>query len=586
MDTQVSLICFRNELKTRNLNGYIIPRSDIFGDEEVQPANERLCSISGFSGSAGLAIIIEEKAKIFVDGRYILQVKKEVSNQWDVGFLKKSLIIDWLKKNVKEKSIIGFDPWILRAAELVNLSSELLISKIKLQKVSIKIFDKLWLNRPKTVQSKSILWNEKYFGQDSKLKVAKLCKKMDEENLDALFISKSSQICWLLNLRGKDLKFSPLIQAFAIILSDKSIHLFVGDKSKLEFDQNLITIYNISSLKSFIAKLNISNISLKLEKTPFIIYELLKKKNVKIVSNFTFLEENFSIKSRDEIELIRNVHIRDGVALVKFLFWLKNNICKKISIDEFQAAQKLSSFRAYDDKFVSDSFPTISASGQNSAIVHYKPTQNSKSLIKREDLFLIDSGGQYFDGTTDITRTISFKIQNNEIKKTYTRVLQSHIALATAVFPEETKGNELDIISRQNLWKHGLDYNHGTGHGVGYFLEVHETPPSISRNSIDQIKKGMLVSNEPGYYKEGGFGVRIENLMIVDDYKIVDGLNFLKFKTLSLCPLENSLIVNNLLAINEKKWINNYHLKVRKKIAPFLTDLEREWLFKNTEKLL
>ena len=408
---------------------------------------------------------------------------------------------------------------------------------------------------------------------------------MKTKNLDAIIVTQPNQLSWLLNIRGNDLAFTPLFLGFGLLTIDGTLKIFSRSNKKVFNNGNSkFTNHSFEKLVSYISNFKNKKIAVNTFHCPSIIYEEMKENKIVIEDNFSFLQTISTIKNNVEIAFIKNCHKRDGAALVKFLFWLEKNIYHQ-KISEYDASTKLMEFRSKDKNFICESFHTIAASGSNGAIVHYRPSKENSKFINTKDMFLLDSGGQYFDGTTDITRTISFEEQPQEIKNFYTFVLKSHISLAKLIFHNETAGNELDTIARSVLWEQGLDYNHGTGHGVGYCLGVHEFPPIISRRRSGPLQKGQLLSNEPGYYVPKKFGIRLENLIIVEKANLLKLNNFLKFTTVSLCHFEMNLINKNLLNKDEIIWINNYHKDVYRHLKELLTNEEKKWLKNKTIRI-
>ena len=586
MKQQIKLKTLRQELISMGCNALIQPKLDKFGGEEVHSSEDKLKAVSGFTGSAGMAIIFLNKAILFVDGRYTIQARNEVDNEWEVCDLTAKSWIKCIKDNLNEKEVVVFDPWIIRAYQYKQLCDQLEKSNISIRPIGNDIYENIWSQRPKASNKDLLQWDEEFAGEKASSKLKRLTSEMIKKDIDALVITQPSQLCWLLNIRGKDTQFTPLFLAFGVVYKDGSVFIFDSRKIKINIKKDLnIKIFKFMEIIEVLKKFQGKRIAINIFHTPFIIEHQLKENNAIIVTSFDSLDKISVRKNIVEIKNIRETHKRDGASVVKFLCWLEENIFKN-KINEFEASIKLKEFRSKDKNFICESFPTIAASGSNAAIVHYKPSKHSCDFIDKKYLFLLDSGGQYFDGTTDITRTISFSEQSIYVKSVYTYILKGHIALSKTVFLDGTSGNELDIIARRPLWENGLDYDHGTGHGVGYFLGVHETPPNISRRKSSALEEGMFLSNEPGYYKVDDFGIRIENLMLVQKSNKSNIKKFLKFETVSLCHFENSLINCDLLNLKEKEWINNYHEKVRNKLKPFLSNEEFNWLCKKTYNLI
>ena len=568
---------FRNELTKKGLHIYLQPRSDMYGGEEVPSYDSRLEFISGFTGSAGFAIITIEKALLFVDGRYTLQAKLQLDSNWTVMELSSDSWINWILENTKLGEKIGYDPWLIKAKDFTLLSSKI-NQKHSLIPDKNNLVDRIWEKRPKIFQPPPKKWNKKYFTLSVENKIEQLKSKMKIKGLDALVITQPNQLCWLLNIRGDDLKYTPLFLGFLVLKKNGEISIFSRNNNKLI--DNTYKNYLYSDLIPFIKKFKNKNIAINLNYCPSIIAESIKLRNNKIIEDFTYLQDISTIKNKLDRKFIRGCHLRDGASLVKFLYWIDKQIVSK-KITEYQASIKLMEFRAKDKNFISESFPSILATGENGAIIHYRPEKHNSRIILKDKLLLIDSGGQYYDGTTDITRTIAFKDQPQEVKDIYTYVLKAHIALARLKFKPKTRGNEIDAIVRSKLWEKGLDYNHGTGHGVGFCLGVHEFPPVISKNISSALEVGQLISNEPGYYLENGFGIRLENLVLVQDSKVSNS-QYLEFETVSFCHFENKLINKKLLEINEIDWLNDYHYDVYSNLEVYLNKNEKKWLKQKT----
>ena len=576
----------RYQLTLKSLDAFIQPRRDMFGGEEVPDYDERLKCLSGFTGSAGMAIVTIDKAVIFIDGRYTLQAKFELDENWKILSMSETSMIKWLEENLCNKQRVGYDPWLMRANEILNLKDKLICKGIIFEAQDVNLIDLVWTDRPPIMQDGSVKWPNKFFGLESGKKIFSLTQKMKTKDIDAIIITQPNQLSWLLNIRGNDLACTPLFLGFGLLTVDGKLIIFSrSNKRTLNNGKREFVNHSYEKLVSYISNFKNKKISVNPYFCPSIIYESMKDNNIVIEDNFLYLQLMATIKNSVEIAFIKNCHKRDGAALVKFLYWLEHNIHFQ-NISEYDASIKLKEFRSKDKNFISESFHTIAASGSNGAIVHYRPSKGKSKIINTKDIFLLDSGGQYFDGTTDITRTISFSEQPQSIKNFYTFVLKSHISLAKLIFHNKTCGNELDVIARSVLWEQGLDYNHGTGHGVGYCLGVHEFPPIISRRKSEPLQKGQLLSNEPGYYVPKKFGIRLENLMIVEKVNLIKLNNFLKFKTVSLCHFEMNLININLLNKDEIIWVNDYHDEVYSNLKEFLANEEKKWLKSKTSKIL
>ena len=566
------LIKLRRELTINNIDGYIIPKNDEFFGEYVSPENERLKYLTGFSGSAGQSLVLKKQAFLFVDGRYTIQAQKEVRKGFKVIQIHKTIPSDILRKN-KQKLRIGFDPRIYSLASLINLYKT---ENVKLIPIKKNLIDKIWPNKPKIKFNKFFILKTQYAGKSFKNKINLICKILKRKKLKNLLVTAPENVAWTLNIRGKDNSYSPIPNCNAIVNYKKKITLIVENKKisknfKSQFGK-VVKYVNPTDITAHFNSLD--------KKQNFLIDKFTCSYfyREKIAERFKYIEEIdpiFFLKSKKNIVEINNTiksHIADGTALTKFIYWIKNNI-NKIKISELSAQKKLEQFRKKNKNYVSPSFNTISGSGPNGAIVHYRANSKTNRIIKTKDVYLCDSGGQYHYGTTDVTRTICFSKQSQKIKNIFTKVLKGHIGVATYKLKKNTTGKKLDIVARSALKKAGLDYAHGTGHGVGYFLNVHEGPQAISKINNIKLEEGMILSNEPGYYETNKFGIRLENLVFIKKYK-----KKLRFENLTFAPIEKDLINFKLLNKKEKKYLNEYHKKIYMILGSYLNKDEKSWL--------
>ena len=552
----------RQKFKKHNIDGYVIPKNDDYFSEYSKI--NRLKIISNFSGSAGLAVILKNKNYLFTDGRYTIQSKLESGKNFKIYEFEK-LINCSLFKNL----ILGIDPKLFTYNQIkryflkhnkIKYINQNLIDEIKKQKKSFSI--------PFFSLNKSIT------GESTGSKINRISQYLRKKKTDYIFISAPENIAWILNIRGSDSPNSPVPNSRLIINKTKKILLI----SKIERCKNLFKnkilkksqFLDIDKLQNEILKLNGKSFIID-DKSCSIFYENIIKSKFKIVDREDPVYHWKSIKNKAEISNMIDAHILDGAALTKFLYWIK--VINKKKIDEVDAAAKLESFRRMHRNFLYPSFDTIAGSGENGAIVHYRAKKENCRVINQKDIFLCDSGGQYKYGTTDVTRTICFSNQSKNIKDIFTKVLKGHIAVATTNINKDNIGKKIDKRARKYLNKSNLDYAHGTGHGVGFFLNVHEGPQSITKINKVKIKEGMILSNEPGYYKKNKFGIRIENLVYVKKKN-----RNLIFENLTMAPIEKDLINYNLLTISEKNYLFKYHLDVYSKISKYLTQNERKWL--------
>ena len=564
----------RKLMQTRNIDVCLINQTDEFQNEFLPTYSQRLQWLTNFSGSAGEAIIMMSKAYLFVDGRYTLQAKNEVNkNIYKVYNYTEKTPTEILKSFKFKKINFGIDGNIISVKKFNNLTSEI-GKNVSIKLLKENLVDLIWHDRPKI--KKSIIWHHHYKFHGTKVsdKIKSVTKIIKKQQAQYLFVSSNESICWLLNLRSNDLPYTPIFMSRLIISASGECFLFANIKSSIKFSKQ-IKIHQIEPkfLTSFLSNTVSSQKIIADPRTlPSNIYQSLKKLKSKIKLIDDSIEILKSQKNNTEIKGVRSAHLRDGVALTKAIFWIKESVMKK-GLTELQAVKRIDTNRSKNKHFHSLSFPTIAGSGPNGAIVHYHANKKTNRIIKDTDLFLIDSGGQYLDGTTDVTRTISFNKVSKEQKKMNTLVLKGHIAVATSKFSKSETGKNLNVNARKYLKEHNCNFDHGTGHGVGYFLNVHEGPQSISSVSKVKFLPGMIISNEPGYYKANAYGIRIENLITVRKLG-----NKYEFENLTLAPIDKKLIEVSLLTTNEISWLNTYHKLVYSKLKKYLKPKEKIWL--------
>ncbi len=564
----------RKLMQTRNIDVCLINQTDEFQNEFLPTYSQRLQWLTNFSGSAGEAIITMSKAYLFVDGRYTLQAKNEVNkNIYKVYNYTEKTPTEILKSFKFKKINFGMDGNIISVKKFNNLTSEI-GKNVSIKLLKENLVDLIWHDRPKI--KKSIIWHHHYKFHGTKVsdKIKSVTKIIKKQQAQYLFVSSNESICWLLNLRSNDLPYTPIFMSRLIISASGECFLFANIKSSIKFSKQ-IKIHQIEPkfLTSFLSNTVSSQKIIADPRTlPSNIYQSLKKLKSKVKLIDDSIEILKSQKNNTEIKGVRSAHLRDGVALTKAIFWIKESVMKK-GLTELQAVKRIDTNRSKNKHFHSLSFPTIAGSGPNGAIVHYHTNKKTNRIIKDTDLFLIDSGGQYLDGTTDVTRTISFNKVSKEQKKMNTLVLKGHIAVATSKFSKSETGKNLNVNARKYLKEHNCNFDHGTGHGVGYFLNVHEGPQSISSVSKVKFLPGMIISNEPGYYKANAYGIRIENLITV---RKLD--NKYEFENLTLAPIDKKLIEVSLLTTNEISWLNTYHKLVYSKLNKYLKPKEKIWL--------
>jgi len=549
----------KNLFNKFNLDGYLVPKNDEFFNEFVPKNKDNLKFISNFSGSYGFALILKKNNYLFVDGRYTLQAKLQCGTLFKILTLPHKLPFDILKsKNIS----IGFDPKLHTKVSLDRIFQK---TNCKLIPINKNLIEKIWGNKSKINSKKFFVLKDKYIGQSSKVKINQLIKSLKKNKVDLQFISSSENIAWLLNIRGNDSEFTPIPNCYAIV-DGRSFYLFcnltkIDNKFKKLRDN--IKILNINNLEFFLKNLKNKKVQIDSNSCSILFRSIIKKNNhIFEIQDPIYLSK--SIKNKIEIKNTLKAHIYDGAALTKFLFWIQNNF-RNTKITEIDAQEKLLQFRQINKTFKTLSFPTISGSGPNGSIIHYKATKKTNRVLSEGDIYLIDSGGQYNFGTTDVTRTISLNNKSNRIKDIYTRVLKGHIGVASYKFNKKTSGSEIDVVARKYLKQIHLDYAHGTGHGVGFYLNVHEGPHGISKGNSIRLREGMILSNEPGYYEDGKFGIRIENLITVKKIRKIT-----KFENLTMAPIDKTLINKELLNAGEINWLNNYHNKVFKNLKSFM----------------
>ena len=546
------------------LDGYIIPKNDEFFGEYIPENKDKLKFISNFTGSYGFALILKNKNYLFVDGRYTLQAKIQSGKYFKIITIPNKFPVDFLKK---KKLKIGFDP---KLHTKKNLNIFFNNTNCRLLPINPNLIETLWSPKKNKVLKKFYFLPKGAFDQSYKSKINSLLKILEKEKIDFQFITASENIAWLLNIRGQDSNFTPIPNSYLSIDRHKKINLFCDlrkIKSSFKKKLNQIKIIDIKNTSILLSRIKNKKVSID-SSTCSIHFENIIRKNNKINGLYDPIYFLKSIKSDKEIKNTVKSHIVDGAALTKFLIWVKKNYASH-NINEISAQEKLLKFRKKNKNFKFSSFPTISGSGPNGAIIHYKASKESNRELKKGDIYLVDSGGQYNLGTTDVTRTISLGNKDKRIKNIFTRVLKGHIAVANFKLKKNTHGAQVDKAARKSLKEINLDYAHGTGHGVGCFLNVHEGPHAISKNNKVIFKEGMIVSNEPGYYERGNFGIRIENLIHVKKNK-----KKYIFDNLTMAPIDKSLIDKTVLNENEINWVNNYHQVVFKNLKRFMNKAE------------
>ncbi len=562
----------RNILNKQNCDAYIIPKNDEYFGEYVPKNKDRLKFISGFTGSTGLALILKNKSYLFVDGRYTLQAKKEICKDFKICEIPK-IKPYYILKNLNKEITLGFDPKLFTSNTLKNIISN---SLIKIKPINNNLIDTIWKNKTKVNNNKFYILEEKYHGESFVNKISKVSKFLKFKDIHYLLTTAVENISWLLNIRGSDASSSPLTNGKILFNKNGKIIFFTNIKKitpqiKKALGKKVIFIKE-ELFVNYLKKIKNSKILID-KKTCSFYYE----KNIHSSNKLIDIEDPIyllkAIKNKTEISNAKIAHLFDGIALTKFIFWLKNNY-RKTKITEVSAQNKLEKYKKQNKNYLYPSFNTISGFGGNGAIVHYRSNNKTNKEIKGNNLYLLDSGSQYFYGTTDVTRTIAIGNLSSFQKKIYSYVLKSHIAVASYKLKKSTLGKHIDKIARVPLLKLGYNYSHGTGHGVGYFLNVHEGPQGLSPFNNHKILPGMILSNEPGFYKENNFGIRIENLIYC---KKINN-NHSKFINLTMVPIDKDCINNKLFNKNEINWINNYHQKIFYILKPFMNNTELKLL--------
>jgi Xaa-Pro aminopeptidase len=579
------LAAFREELARLELTGFVVPRADQHQNEYVPPSEERLAWLTGFTGSAGLAVVLRDQAMLFVDGRYTLQASHQVAaSGWTVAPLIEPPPESWLAQALRSGDRLGFDPWLHTSASADKLAAACARVGATLVAVDSNPIDALWSDRPRPPLGQVHAHPVRFAGEAVADKLARIASELPALGVEALLISDPHAVAWTFNIRGSDVHHTPLPLAYAIVPREGCPTIFI-DARKLspEVSETIAEDGHIADPADLAAHLAMhaargETIGLDAATAADALRRFVaaaEGKAVQVKDPVTALK---AIKNATEIAGARASHLRDGAALARFLAWIDTQ-APSAELTEIDAVEALETFRRAGGVLRDISFPTIAGAGPNGAIVHYRVTRASNRRIVPGDLLLIDSGAQYEDGTTDVTRTVATGTPSPEMRDRFTRVLKGHIAIARAVFPDGTTGAQLDTLARRSLWEAGLDYDHGTGHGVGSFLSVHEGPARIAKAGASALKRGMILSNEPGYYKAGAYGIRIENLVLVSDAAVAGAERAMNsFETLTLAPIDRRLIDVSMLSGEETAWLDAYHARVRTLLAPQVDDATRAWL--------
>ncbi len=576
----------RAQMAEQNFDAFLVPRADAHRGESVPACDARLAWLSGFTGSAGLAIVASQKAVLLVDGRYTLQAPAQTdTNIFEIAEIPAATSANWLLENVAPNARIAYDPWLHTKAEVKALANSL-SAHAKLVP-TLNIIDKIWHDRPQAPQSDISFLDLERAGITATEKCANLQKRLIDQGANTLILTMPESLCWLFNMRGHDVPNTPFVLGFAIVPSTGSAQIFVSEDKLTPAARTALepvaTLHEKSQFTQQLQKISADQtVWLDPSTAPSAVADILQASGAQLLEKPDPIMALKARKNAREIEGMRDAQHRDGIAMANFLHWFDQNAASG-SLSEIAIVRQLEAFRRADSTLVDISFDTISGAGPNGAIVHYRVTEKTNRTLNPGDLMLVDSGGQYLSGTTDITRTLFTGAATAEQKDRYTRVLKGMIAISRAQFPTGTSGAQLDTLARQALWDVGLNYAHGTGHGVGAFLGVHEGPIGISARYILPLETGHIISNEPGYYKTDAYGIRIENLVLVMQSPKAEGFN--AFETLTLAPIDTRLMDKSLLNTAEIDWLNAYHARVNREIGPALAPDVRAWLEDATKPL-
>ena len=588
------LSAVRTEMAALGIDGFVVPISDEHMSEYVGTYAQRLAWLTGFGGSAGTAAVLKDAlsskgAVIAVDGRYEIQVRDQVpSDLYDYVDVPKESLSGWLVKNAPAGTKIGYDAWLHGPQWVRTMAKALAANNVTLVPTTRNPIDAAWGDRPAPSGAETMVLDESFTGRSSADKRAAIADWLKARNLDATVMTALDSIAWTFNIRGSDVSRTPVALAFALLHADGTTELFI-DEGKLTPEVqahlgNAVRIAPYGALVDSLDHMAGKRVAVDPERTVQAIFARLEAAGAIVVHERDPAVLDKAVKNPVEIAGIKAAHVRDGVALSRFLRWVED-AAPKGDVDELSAAARLEEFRRDSGELVDLSFDTISGAGPNGALMHYRVSEATNRMLEMDSLYLVDSGGQYRDGTTDVTRTIPVGTPSAEMRRRFTQVLKGHIALALATFPGGTRGSQLDTLARMHLWADGVDYGHGTGHGVGHFLSVHEGPQRIAKPAGGQagteepLCAGMVLSNEPGYYKPGHFGIRIENLVVVVERAVAGAEHpMLGFETITFAPLSRELIDLDLLSAAERSWVDAYHAVVIEKVGPGLAADERSWL--------
>lgn len=579
-------------MKERGIDYYIIPSADYHQSEYVGDYFKGREWISGFTGSAGTVVVTQNEVGLWTDGRYFIQAEKQLQGSgitlFKMGEEGVPTFIQYIVNNIQSGETLGFDGKVLATNTVLDFEAKLKDKKVNFN-FEFDLVGEIWRDRPSLPASQVFVLEEKFTGESIEKKLTRVRNILEEENCDVNIITSLDDIAWIFNIRGNDVKNNPVNLAYAAITVDKAVLYIVEEKLNSEVEKYLykngVEVRDYFEIYEDMERVSNSNIiMMDLNKVNYTIFKKLNPE-IKVINRSNPSTIMKACKNKVELENLRNSHVKDGVAVTKFMYWLKNSIGKE-EITEMSATQKLESFRKEQELYIEPSFDTIAAYESNAAMMHYKSTSETDRRLEAKNLFLVDSGGQYFDGTTDITRTFVLGECSEELKKHFTLVLKGMINLSKVKFLYGVTGTNLDILARQALWNIGIDYKCGTGHGVGFLLNVHEGPQGIRVQYNPQVlEEGMNVTNEPGVYIAGSHGIRLENELIVQKAEKTEFGQFMKFETMTYAPLDLDGVIKELLSKEEIEYLNNYHQMVYEKVSPYLTLEEKEWLKEYTRAI-
>ena len=587
------IAALRTELKRRGLDGFLLPRADRHQNEYVPPAEERLAFLTGFTGSAGFLIVLPDRAVLFTDGRYTLQAREQTDPAvFTLVNSAETAPTAWIEQNLASGLTLGYDPWLNTADSAEKLERACAKVGARLVPVSANPVDAIWDERPAPPLGPIVLHDQRFAGETSEDKLQRIATEIAKQRADSLVISDPHNVAWAFNIRGSDVAHTPLPLAFAVVPKEGRPTLYAdGRKLSNAVRAQLSALAEIREPDALLADLEAlgkakATILLDQATAAHALTKLVEAAGGKVVRATDPITALKAVKNATEIAGARAAQARDGAAMARFLAWFDRE-APRGHLTEIAVVEALEDFRRASGLLKDISFPSISGAGPNGAIVHYRVTERTNRRIAPGDLFLIDSGGQYEDGTTDITRTIAVGTPTEEMRTRFTQVLRGHIAIARAVFPDGISGAQLDTLARQFLWQAGVDFDHGTGHGVGSYLSVHEGPARISKLGAVPLKRGMILSNEPGYYKEGAFGIRIENLVLVVEAPPIPGAEkqMNAFETITLAPIDARLIDVSQMTAEETAWVDGYHARVAETIGPLVDNDTANWLAAATSPL-